>query len=49
MQRHPEFEDIKETISGEGSARTAVCEIKGRANPGTNLVTMGEAAKAGLC
>ena len=27
-RRHPEFEDIKETISGDGSKRTAVCEVK---------------------
>ena len=26
-RRHPEFEDIKETISGK-DPRTAVCEIK---------------------
>jgi hypothetical protein len=48
-RRHPEFEDIKETISGEGSARTAVCEIKRKGQSWyKSQFTMGEAAKAGL-
>lgn len=48
-RKHPEFEDIKENISGEGSARTAVCEIKRRGQSWYKTqFSMGDAAKAGL-
>ena len=48
-RRHPEFEDIKETISGDGSKRTAVCEVKRKGQSWyKSQFSMGEAAKAGL-
>lgn len=48
-RKHPEFEDIKENISGQGAARTAVCEIKRRNQSWYKTeFSMGDAAKAGL-
>lgn len=48
-RRHPEFEDIKENISGEGSKRTAVCEVKRKGQSWyKSQFSMGDAAKAGL-
>lgn len=48
-RKHPEFEDIKETISGEKSERTAVCEIKRRGQSWYKTkFSMADAAKAGL-
>ena len=46
---HPEFEDIKETISGEGANRKAVCEIK-RKNQSwyKTEFSMSDANRAGL-
>ena len=48
-RKHPEFEDIKESISGEGSARTAVCEIKRKGQSWYKTqFTMADGARAGL-
>jgi hypothetical protein len=48
-RKHPEFEDIKETISGDGAARTAVCEIKRRGQSWYKTqFSMRDAANAGL-
>ena len=48
-RRSPDFEDIKETVSGEGSARKAVCEVKRRGQSWyKSEFSMADANRAGL-